>query len=286
MRNMLDHGWYLHINSSSSRSRVPIDPGAIPDHAYLPLWWTAIPVFRQNREQWGRQRRQASSQAEANRSVSKRIEAYRSSMSRTALVAPLRSASLHSTLHYNSPTLLPSSLEVYHLHEMAMSLTHPFDDCKADRNLWFYEKIEKNRARFESGEFTKLVLLKQKFRPWAQVLQEDAAVLQQRSSGRRSIRNRVRAFARTVDTKLGSEILLLCTLATSIDKTVKVQTAYLLKDLEDWWRICIHPPLLREAAEMLCKAYPGAKLSGILGETQPPRSSPFTISTDSLGEDL
>ena len=55
--------------------------------------------------------------------------------------------------------------------------------------------------------------------------------MQRRSSGRRSIRNRARALARNIDTALGSEVLLLCTLATSIDRATKVQTGNLLDDL-------------------------------------------------------
>lgn len=167
---------------------------------------------------------------------------------------------------------------------MAIPLTSLFENCENDKNLWFYEKLEQNRAKFESGQFTTTTLLEQKFQPWAQILQEDVTSLRQRSSGRRSIRNRVRAFARAIDRSLGSDVLLLCTLATSIDKTTKIQSAYLLQDLDQWWKSCSHPSLLSKAREQLCKAFPRAGLMGTPPEHESTQSSLSAISSDTNGK--
>lgn len=182
--------------------------------------------------------------------------------------------------------LSPSGSYTCHFQRMAIPLTSLFDSCENDKNLWFYEKIEQNRAKFESGQFTTTTLLEQKFQPWAQILQEDIMSLRQRSSGRRSIRNRVRAFARAIDRSLGSDVLLLCTLATSIDKTTKVQSAHLLQDLEKWWKGCSHPPLLSKAREQLCKAFPKANLMGIPPENESLYSSLSAMSSDTNGKNF
>ena len=80
-----------------------------------------------------------------------------------------------TSLHFTLLAFLYSKRFDFAKHNMT-SKPNSFEGCKARENLWFYEKIEENRIRFESGQFTTTILLEQKFKPWAQVLQRGCCV--------------------------------------------------------------------------------------------------------------
>ena len=124
-----------------------------------------------------------------------------------------------------------------------------------EKNSWFYESLEKKRKDFEEGSYTIVSRLKTTFSRWDVLVREDDASLQNRSSGRRSIRRRARDLIREVYEAMDPDVFLLCTLVTSISKLATVKTEGLIRDLSQWWKAKPHPYALTEASTALCKEY-------------------------------
>jgi hypothetical protein len=100
-----------------------------------------------------------------------------------------------------------------------------------ERNNWFFHLLEEERKTFNNKNFTLLSRQVNAFRPFYELLQEEEASINKRSSARKSVRLRVRALLEDVFTTLSLEVFLLCTLSTSITKLAIVYPKGLLLDL-------------------------------------------------------
>ncbi|KAH7063260.1 hypothetical protein B0J12DRAFT_164270 [Macrophomina phaseolina] len=123
------------------------------------------------------------------------------------------------------------------------------------KNDWFYTVLEKERKTFEDGAYTLPSRLEKNFSRWNNLLREDETSLMKRSSARRSIRGRARILLGDVYKALGSEVLVLCTLATSVTKLATVNPKGFLPDLRKWWNKVSHPQALTNIANNLCRTY-------------------------------
>jgi hypothetical protein len=120
------------------------------------------------------------------------------------------------------------------------------------KNDKFYAMLEDQRVAYSNGNYQPTI---GRFKRWNDLLRENNKSIQRRSSGRRSLRRRSRDISRDIWKNLGLEVLLLCTLAASMDKLATLEIKSLVPDLKRWWKAATHPPSLAEAARNLSKEY-------------------------------
>ncbi len=116
----------------------------------------------------------------------------------------------------------------------------------------FFERLEMERATFDDEAHPLPKYQKDAFESCCKLLQEDAASLAQRSKQHRSSRLRARTLLIDVFNGLGTEVFLLCTLATTITKLSTITHSDLFPKLRAWWKTAEHPHGLTECANGLC----------------------------------
>lgn len=157
----------------------------------------------------------------------------------------LLSCALASQSHHLRPSAIPGYLYI-------SSGQHPLpmgDDL-------FFTEIERWRSLFERNPFYAKSDIKKKFKPWDELINEDDMSLNKRPSASRSLRSRKRRKLRAILDSLGAEVLLLCTLATTITRLHFLNEEHLVPRLETWWNSVEHPAALKEVTTSLGDSFP------------------------------
>jgi hypothetical protein len=121
---------------------------------------------------------------------------------------------------------------------------------------WFFDELERWRKLFETNPSYATGELSTKFKQWDELINEDDTSLKERPSASRSLRSRKRRKLRAVLNDLGSEVLLLCTLATTVTRLQSVNEEHLVPRLKEWWRTVQHPVALKKATAELEEPFP------------------------------
>jgi len=98
--------------------------------------------------------------------------------------------------------------------------------------------------------------LSENFKPWDNLITESEGSLRSRPSATRTLRKQKRRKIRVIMTKVGAEVLVLCTLSTTITKFKDVEDKWLALTLPDWWARVSHPVALTEAVRTLAREFP------------------------------
>jgi hypothetical protein len=129
-------------------------------------------------------------------------------------------------------------------------------------NDWLYIGVEEKRLAFERNEHpppsTQIITRFNK------LLREDASTLSNMSSGRQSVRTRVRDLAKHIYEELSGEVLLLVVLVVNtVDKMLEVKQEGLINYLKTWWNTVVHPASLTNASSMLIVVHARHKAIGV-----------------------
>jgi len=129
--------------------------------------------------------------------------------------------------------------------------THSPRTTKSDESI--IEQFETERQNFSESACPLLPKQSDGFDAWCNLLQESATSLVKRSRQHRSRRLRARTLLGNVFSKLGPEVFLLCTLATTISKLAETRREDFVTKLQIWWTKASHPQGLTQTANKICE---------------------------------
>lgn len=129
-------------------------------------------------------------------------------------------------------------------------------DASISGDDWFFDGLDRWRKLFVTNPSYATTELRKKFEPWNDLINENDKSLEKRPSASRSLRSRKRRKLRAVLKELGPEVLLLCTLATTMTRLQFVNEEHLVPRLMQWWSTVEHPAALEEATAELERYFP------------------------------
>lgn len=110
-----------------------------------------------------------------------------------------------------------------------------------DWSEWLISTLRREMTTFDDTTSSLLERQNKAFSLHCDLLREDEASLETRSSSTRSVRLRAREVLKNIFQVLGPEIFLLCTLSVSITKLGEIAPRTRISTLQSWWD-AIEPP--------------------------------------------